>query len=76
MEFGWNQAQDRWLYHHHNPSTILPNRHSFVKGNGRTGWPTTPMRLRKWSRKSTNTIDREQAIWWRLCWERSLLNRR
>ena len=63
------------MYHHHNPSTILPNRHGFVKRNGRNAWPTPPMRLRKSSRKSTNTIGREQAIWWRLCWERSLRNR-
>ena len=35
-----------------------------------------PMCLWKSSRKSTNTIDREQAIWRRPCWERSLLNRR
>ena len=34
------------------------------------------MRLRKSSRKSTNTIGRAQAVWWRLCWERSLPNRR
>ena len=63
------------MYHHHKPSTILPNRHGFVKGNGHNAWPTTPMRLRKSSRKSTSTTGREQAIWWRLCWERSPRNR-
>ncbi len=37
-------------------------------------WPTTPMRLPTSSRKSINTIGREQGIWWRLYWGRSLPN--